>query len=117
MLKRIFYVLIIAAITAGAYYSYQGVGFARKTTFFFQVMSGTNQAATGHGGAAGSPSGTAFAAGGGGARPEGHGGGARPSGGSLISLGKVWQYAFIFAFFGMIARMADIGLRKLPGRR
>ena len=49
MLKKILYVLMVVVIVAGGVYSFQKVGFARKTAMFFQVWLGDG-AAMGPGG-------------------------------------------------------------------
>jgi len=176
MLKKILYVLMVVVIVAGAVYSFQKVGFARKTAMFFQAwlgdgaamgpggghqmggqpgqggtqqgqmpgQGGTQQAMPGQGGTQQAMPGQAQQSGSEQAQPEGTAGqvsaegrGTPPAGGGqsgmqeggnrgngppggmkggpgggYVSLRNVWQYAFIFAFFTLIAQVLDGAVRK-----
>jgi len=131
MKNKVFYIILVVVITAGAGYSYKRLDFGRKTAIFFKIAFGDentlmrmppkkpprgetgsfNPPKEGHesraiGGRRGSHG------------PEGekgtHG---KPGMGKIISLRNVIPYAFILAFFIMVTRLLDISIRKAIRRR
>jgi hypothetical protein len=141
MLKRILYWVMVVVIVVGSVYSYNKLGFGRKTAMLFQVAFGDAANMGGPGGARpeGRPGQIASGEGGfqggqqvqgnvpgqrpdfqpggeaGGRPPQGMGKGGGPGGGT-ISVKNVIPYTFIFAFFVLITCVIEKSIRRFSSK-